>query len=73
MGIGAHSNITFNRPEDVFRLGSVIQQDSRVTVDGEVSCDLHDSDGILVVLSIEGDYTVTIPVNGDNDVTIPRI
>ena len=69
MGIGAHSNITVYRPEDVFRLGYVSQQDCCATVDGEVSCDLHDLDGICVAPAIQGDYTV----NGDSEDTSPLV
>ena len=69
MGIGAHSNITMYRPEDVFRFGSVSQQDCCATVDGKVTYDLRDSHGICVDPTIEGDYTV----NGDSDDTSPLV
>ena len=51
--------------ERVIPIYAISHQDCCATVDGEVSCDLHDLDGICVVPAIKDDYTV----NRDSDET----
>ena len=46
MGTGVNSNIHMCRQEDILRPGSAFNNDIRVSVEDDVSCDLHNPDVI---------------------------